>query len=354
MLNYTPLIQSLLHLCPEADIRIARKTTDALQQDDPEAFTPTLVHPLDPDTDLQICVPPSAQSLLPAMESLAETYLLNVRKVNLPHVQSSAAHLLLDYLLRADTEEGLPNALLLAQQARIDLSARRYLCMMDCSGVMQPMQSQPDRFGLIRDRIQRAFPPDAPILFKEYNSRQLLFCIPCGSHPSAKAGIHARLVRIRQELEYDFGAACPIGVSFCILQPEEYKDAFAAAQAALQLSQRPHMDGIAFMEDHWLDYDISKIDSDVARGYLSPYIEALRADPQLLQTAQTLMRNEMNYAQAAAALYMHKNTFINHMRTLKEKLGLDPLRSDSDCILLKMALHFLTEETDEASGTGNG
>lgn len=58
------------------------------------------------------------------------------------------------------------------------------------------------------------------------------------------------------------------------------------------------------------------------------------------------MRNEMSYAQAAGALYMHKNTFINHMRTLKEKLFLDPLRSDSDCILLEMAL--------ESSGTGNG
>lgn len=351
MLNYAPMVQALLHLCPQADIRIVHRQGQQILASHSGIYSVNSVssikRSLDPDTVLEINIPTelATQTLLDAIESLANACSFLSQKTVLPHMQSSAAHILLDYLLRADSEESLPNALLLAQQAGIDLSVRRYLCIMECSAALQATPSRADRFGLIRERIQRVFQQNSPVLFKEYNSHQLLFCISCEA--LAKAKVHACLSSIQQELAHEFGAICPIGVSFCIIQPEDYKDAFSSAQAALQLSLRPHMDTVVFIEEHWLEYDISKIDPDTARGYLMFYIEALRSDRQLLQTAQTFIRSEMNYSIAASSLYMHKNTFINHMRSLKEKLGLDPLRSDSDCILLEMVLHFLREDADD-------
>lgn len=75
--------------------------------------------------------------------------------------------------------------------------------------------------------------------------------------------------------------------------------------------------------------------------YYKKKLAAFHAEKEFTEIAKALILHDMNYAQAANSLFVHKNTIVFRMNKLKTILGIDPYNNTSHMALFHYLYYFI-------------
>lgn len=72
---------------------------------------------------------------------------------------------------------------------------------------------------------------------------------------------------------------------------------------------------------------------------------------EFLKIASALIRNNMNYSQAAQSMYVHKNTIVYKMDKLKTVLGIDPYNNHSHMSLFSFLYYYILLNNNDTTSS---
>lgn len=108
-----------------------------------------------------------------------------------------------------------------------------------------------------------------------------------------------------------------------VADPAEVPEAVKQAGEILTLVRRLGFEpGLYRLTDVLLEYQLSR--PSPARAELARLLDPLRANPDLLRTLQTYLRNGLSRTQTAAELFVHPNTVDYRLRRITQLTGLNP------------------------------
>ncbi|PKM95191.1 MAG: hypothetical protein CVU84_05750 [Firmicutes bacterium HGW-Firmicutes-1] len=114
-------------------------------------------------------------------------------------------------------------------------------------------------------------------------------------------------------------------------------DSFSESQAMIEFAEKMRSsDGYYFIYDYILEYFFYKIPKNYHDHFLDNYREELKDRPEIAETINALTKNNMNIADTAKELYVHRNTVLFRINKIKELFDIDPLHQDKDRMLLKL------------------
>lgn len=346
--KFLPLISALLKIGPNAEIQIEDRHSCEpiyIYPNHLNKMAPVLQKNLDKDFCLSLSLPTSEQipMVLRALEGIIDNYILISQQQFSVEAIVSQRRMLMDYLFRSDASKNTTNIFLLADEMGIDLTLHRFVCLFDYANLTQvPAFSPAKFFSIFRDYLTEKLPHSDQLLTLEYNSCQYVICVPA-LRPELPSGeyLSSILNDLNQCLKSYYSSGCHIGVGSCVNQVNDYEKSLLAAQMALRFGT-PYSDTkIHYIDNYLLEYDVENIMSSKLQSYLLPYLQKLKSNPKLCDTAKALLSSNLDYSIASKMLYIHKNTFLKQMHILREELHLDPVRSDSDCLLLMILLQCI-------------
>lgn len=243
------------------------------------------------------------------------------------------ANPLLTSLLYADTMEMQTYSVLLAEEQRIRLEIPRVVCVIPAAGRdMEKMLYHIRRFGeTFSDDITGTAGGDNIVLCR------------CLKDPVKSIRYQCReyLEALVKRIEVKCGFTPQIWVGTKAKHIWEYRYSMEAAMVAGScMSHGAEKSPIAYAADHLLEYVMVHTDPKILKHFLEPYIERLKPEPGLVDTAEVLLENNMNISAAAKQKFMHRNTMMIHASRLCDLLSIDPACYDRDRFLLMMICFY--------------
>jgi sugar diacid utilization regulator len=77
-------------------------------------------------------------------------------------------------------------------------------------------------------------------------------------------------------------------------------------------------------------------------SYYHKKLQTYHYTEEFLQLADVLIQHNMNYAQAAKVLFVHKNTIVFRMNKLKSILGIDPYANQDHLALFSYLYYYIS------------
>ena len=127
---------------------------------------------------------------------------------------------------------------------------------------------------------------------------------------------------------------------------QSFLDASHSARVAQRLSSAKR---VLYYYEHHIFRLLESVPDYVRDIFITNQIEGRRLDPVLLDTLQTYFAMNRHVNEAAAALYIHRNTLLFRLKKINDTLGLDP-QDFHDSIALQALLYLMdfsqNKETD--------
>ena len=99
-----------------------------------------------------------------------------------------------------------------------------------------------------------------------------------------------------------------------------------------------------YFSDYLLEYLQESFPKELIDALLSCYSKIINekiGSGAFIETVSSLVESNMHENEAAARIYMHKNTVIGHLKKIKDSLSINPINNTKDCILLILLLNYL-------------
>ena len=118
---------------------------------------------------------------------------------------------------------------------------------------------------------------------------------------------------------------------------ENYKQYYHSYRHCKWLeTEVPASGEVVFFYDHMNEYIQQIAPMQELRSAYHIYEKRLpeKMRRSLIETALTLQKHNFNFARAAEELYVHKNTLVYRYNQIRELMGIDPVNSGEDRMLL--------------------
>ena len=224
--------------------------------------------------------------------------------------QVAARHSLLDALLRGE------DARELAAAAGVELGTS--VVVAEIHLARHPDESLPEPASSVARlrKVRRAREEVA----RHYGNDALWRARPHGGLALLPGGDHARLERTARTIETIAGVDTV--VAWAEVVPTAVKDAAPLAAEVLDLAlSLGTTSGLVQLDDLALEYQLRSLTS--ASHVLARKVQALETQPDLLETLELFIANDLNRRRTASLLHVHPNTVDNRLKKVAELTGLD-------------------------------
>lgn len=154
-----------------------------------------------------------------------------------------------------------------------------------------------------------------------------------------KTFLTAYIDGIRNKLE-SFSVDFIVGIGTYHKLVYGYDESYREAKLMLNFSEIVNKN-IVFASDHIFEILFSSINRELIDYYLKPLADKVNDSTHMFETIESLIDNNMSLVNASKDLFIHRNTMIFRMNKLKEKLGINPIHSESDRILLHLLYLYI-------------
>ena len=302
-----------------------------------EGASLVLTHPLRDGAELRLSLPaggyPDPTEARHMLEALMT--MLGQERARQSAGRATPMYPLLNNLLYADTMERKLYASLLAEEQGKDMSLVRVVCVLSAGEA--PLEELAYAISCFRET-------DSQDICGVMGERHVILC-RClrDAERSVRSQCHSYLTQLSELLEARYGRVPEIWVGTPAKKVEDYRRSWELALAAGKYGQNwPEEGPIHYIGEHLVEYVLDHTDRALSKHFLERDVRLLRQHPALLETAQALLRHDLNLSRAAEARFVHRNTMNLHYRQLRQLLGLDPVRSDRDCFLLMLICAYCT------------
>lgn len=145
----------------------------------------------------------------------------------------------------------------------------------------------------------------------------------------------------------EFGVKVDVGVGGTVKKLTEAMQSYAQAQSAVKMS------GIYFKGEgvhEYKDFLLVKVLEEVPKYKISEYLDMLVAenargifsDSDMVMTAETFLRHDLNVTDTADALYLHRNTLMYRLDKIEKATGLN-IRKFSDAVTFHLIVVMLSQ-----------
>jgi len=218
----------------------------------------------------------------------------------------------------------------LAQDLNIDLSVPRAVCVLRFTPL--PDDPQDMRAFLMQGlHLLRSFSDagNRDIIGLDDDAELLLCCELANPHQSIKAQCGAQLARLCTFLSFQLNCRVLLSVGGAASSPAEYPRNYVTSRQILHRSSA-QAEGVLYVSDHLSDILFESISPQIIRHFLGDSLRQLEENPMFVQTLRALILHNMNMAEAAESLFIHRNTLVLRVKQIKAALGLDPIQNDQD------------------------
>lgn len=228
----------------------------------------------------------------------------------------------------------------LAKELEIDLSVPRVICVLRFPTLPDALPKKQEMVSSALDLLHSLRSVGPHDLIGEDEDLHILFCHELERNTgSVKSQCGDYLAYIQDQLTWRFGRRPQIGVGFAVSDQHEYAQGYAAARQVLQYSVNSPSN-ISFAMDHILELILDNSPPDILKHFLGEDARFISENPVLLQTLEALVNCNMNMTEAAAHLYIHRNTMVLRLKQLRAKLDMDPIKYDNDRYFLQLLLNY--------------
>lgn len=280
--------------------------------------------------------PSDALSMVLSLEQAI--FLVNARPF--PVRKADKFSLFIKQLLMGTVHDERSLVSVLAEELEIDLSVPRVICVLRFPLLPdEPRKNQElvsNALALIHS-LRSVGPHD---LIGEDEDFHILLCHELMHDTvSVKSQCGTYLAQIQEQLATRFGKRPQIGVGFAVSSQHEYAQGYMAARQVLQYSA-DSPSNISFAMDHIIELILDNSPPDILKHFLGEDARFISEDPTLLQTLDALVSCNMNMTEAAARLYIHRNTMVLRLKQIRAKLDMDPIKYDNDRYILQLLLNY--------------
>ena len=246
-------------------------------------------------------------------------------------IRNDASSVFVDRLLNVSTEIDRQYLDRSAEFHGYDLMLKRMVILLD---FVKPGQVQdlPVEVTDSAVRAIRAMPEIKPQdFFGKLGDHQIVICKSFGAGKDG-SGIReeeeafaGRLRKIfpAEEVRISLGSVCS--------EPEQYSTGLSHAQSALSLADRfGCASGICYFDDYLTEYEISALPEETLHHFFGDFADKVLESSWMFDTLEALVQSSMNQKEAAARLFIHRNTLVFRFNQLRELLQLDPYHSDGE------------------------
>lgn len=278
---------------------------------------------------------------LKMLQTLVEAAETSSREPEREYLAEIGDNQLLNNLLYADTMEMRIYTYLLAEERDKNLELPRVVCV---------IRGKSEKRQEMLELINNYRKTDAQDICGSVGEETLVLCRYLREPgKTIKFQCDGYLHGVCELIEEKCGFVPEIWVGTLVCQIEDYgfsmKAAFAVGQCAQGTSKE---DCVIYAQDYLVEYTFYNTPEDVQAHFLEPYAERLKKEPELLETAEALIENNMNISLAAQKKYVHRNTMMIHARRLWQLLNIDPVHKDNDRFLLMLICTYFRKNHYES------
>lgn len=188
------------------------------------------------------------------------------------------------------------------------------------------------------DELKTLFPADAVEYFVPISEHLAAIIIP-PTFPESDEDIEQLALALMETAESENSIRMNVGIGNWVKDMRHIRTSFLEAKEALHL-------GTAFRTDQsvhlyrrcLLERIIKEFPRDKAQDYIDELFNHKTArlfTDEMLTTITTLLENDMNIANTAAKLFLHRNTLLYRINKVYQETGLD-LRKLRDAMIFKL------------------
>jgi len=154
---------------------------------------------------------------------------------------------------------------------------------------------------------------------------------------SLKEQISNYLDPIQDSIRCKYETGITVGVGSYHEEIYDLKDSYNEALALISFADKMNTrEGIFFINDYILEYFFYKLPKEYHDHFLEIYKKELLDKPEISETIKALTKNNMNIAETAKELFVHRNTVLFRINKIKELFDIDPLHQDRDRLILRL------------------
>ena len=228
----------------------------------------------------------------------------------------------------------------LANELEVDLSIPRVISVLRFPALPGEPRKKQELISSALDLIHSLRSAGPHDLIGEDEDFHILLCREImQSTASVKSQCSSYFSQIQEQLAARFGRRPQIGVGFVVSSQYEYAHGYTAARQVLQYSA-DSPSNISFAMDHIIELILDNSPPDILKHFLGEDAQLISENPTLLQTVEALVNCNMNMTEAAAHLYIHRNTMVLRLKQIRAKLDMDPIKYDNDRYILQLLLDY--------------
>lgn len=247
-------------------------------------------------------------------------------------------------LLTSSTSEELMEVSQWALKLGFDLNLKRIACLFTVKNIMANTQTKnPLSTDIIKKNVLEA------IKASPYHSKQdistpidvnkilVLKTIQKTDPKSIKELISNYLEPIQNSIINKYETGVIVGIGSYHEEVHSLKESCNEALALISFADKMSIkDGFFFINDYILEYFFYKLPKQYHDHFLERYKIELLDKPEISETIKALTKNNMNIAETAKELYVHRNTVLFRINKIKELFDIDPLHQDRDRLILRL------------------
>ncbi len=260
----------------------------------------------------------------------------------------SQKNFFINKLLSIETKEDEWAVMSWGHQLGYDLKKPRVACLFSIQYILQKSLSHPlytlelvksEMLELIKsspyhtkEDISSYIDVDQIVIFKTTQET---------NDTNIKEKLQEYIYSIRTAIKQDFAGELIIGVGTYYESLKDLKESFLEAKFMIEYGEM--MKGqkeIFFVQDYIGEYLLSQIPIFHFSHHLEGYIKQIENKPELIETMESLIKNNMNILCTAQDLFIHRNTVLFRLNKIKELFNIDPLYQDSDRMLLRLIYFY--------------
>lgn len=222
-----------------------------------------------------------------------------------------------------------------------NMAIPRYICLLQFHFPQAQVHTNAEIMASALITIKRMNDMTEQEMVGQISGNQLVICKTFSRNADqARQYVETFLLQLQHVLENQFSISVQISVGGIVDDIHQYADALTIAIRILELAEKfNRQNRIQFLEDYLPEYEMTLVPRPILDHFFKDLSGIVDASPWMFDTLEALVANNMDQKNAAASLYIHKNTLTFRLRKIYECLQLDPYAHDSDRFTL-IALYY--------------
>ncbi|WP_367925659.1 CdaR family transcriptional regulator [uncultured Ruthenibacterium sp.] len=268
--------------------------------------------------------PAQLGSIAPMIQLTAELLLEQESISNRRSMEKSAQSCAVSQLLTLKTQQDAEMVLQWARRAGYDLRRPRAVCLLKADEVGR-LASDMRHAGILNDQdIVQELVDDTVVILKSVEDS---LCW------------HEAIRMNFEPFVCEKNAVLAVGDRCCDFATLKYS--YRQAQYLLQSHTQK---GVFMLRDEMVAYLVHTCQARTLPESLEKECQILQGIPDMSQTVQALCECNMNLAQTAKQLFVHRNTVVFRLQKVRELLGLAPFEREADRIHFHVLAAVLKEQ----------